>query len=103
MQSRYRGGACLGVEPISDGGYMDSAGKKLREYRMDTITASDAKIRFSALLDTVQTGPVIISKHGKAVAVMMSAAEFDKRLSCKREAVDESGKPELLVDTRAPI
>jgi len=57
---------------------------------MDTISASDAKTEFSALLDKVQTEPVIVSKHGRPVAVVMSVAEFDKRLRFRREAMDES-------------
>ncbi len=42
---------------------------------MDMISASNAKNGFSALLDKVQTEPVIISRNGKAVAVLMSAGE----------------------------
>ena len=57
---------------------------------METITASDAKNRFRALLDKVQTEPVIISKHGRPVAVVMSAMEFDTRLHFKPETPDKS-------------
>ena len=62
---------------------------------MDTISASDAKIRFRALLNRVQTGPVIISKHGRPVAVMMSATEFDERLHSR-----QIGEP---VELRPPL
>jgi prevent-host-death family protein len=64
----------------------------LRAYRIDTISASDAKVQFSALLDKVQTEPVIISKHGRP-AVMMLAAEFDTRLSFRPQAPEESNQP----------
>ena len=57
---------------------------------MDTISASDAKNRFSELLDQVPVEPVIISKHGRPIAVVMSAVEFDTRLNFEAEAKDES-------------
>jgi len=41
----------------------------------------------------VQTEPVMISKHGSPVAVVMSVAELDKRLSFRRDAKDESNQP----------
>ena len=53
---------------------------------MDTFTASDAKNQFSALIDKVQTEPVIISRNGKPVAVVMSLKDFDGHMSFKREA-----------------
>lgn len=60
---------------------------------MDTISASAAKNRFSALLDKVQLEPVIISKHGRPIAVVMSAVEFDMRLSSRTEARAGSDQP----------
>jgi prevent-host-death family protein len=57
---------------------------------MDTISASDAKSGFSALLDRVQTAPVIISRNGSAVAVVMSSGEFDGRLSFKLDEAHDS-------------
>jgi prevent-host-death family protein len=44
---------------------------------METIPAADAKTNFGALLDKAQQGPVTISKNGRAVAVVMSAAAFE--------------------------
>lgn len=63
---------------------------------MDTISASEAKKRFSALLDKVEVEPVIISRHGRPTAVMMSAFEFDTRLSSKAEGQDGSNQPACL-------
>jgi len=60
---------------------------------MDTMSASDAKSRFSALLDKVQVEPVIISRHGRPVAVVMSPMEFDTRLSFKAEGAEGSNQP----------
>ncbi len=65
------------------------------EYRMDTISVSDAKNQFRALLDKVQLEPVIISKHGRPVAVIMSAEDFDAHLSLKLEATGRVEAPSL--------
>ncbi|MFO1153004.1 MAG: type II toxin-antitoxin system prevent-host-death family antitoxin [Rhodospirillales bacterium] len=40
------------------------------------MAALEAKNRFGELLDTAQREPVIIEKHGRAVAVMVSAEEY---------------------------
>lgn len=41
-----------------------------------TVAAGDAKNRFGELLDTAQREPVVIQKHGRAVAVVLSAEEY---------------------------
>jgi prevent-host-death family protein len=50
---------------------------------MDTIPAADAKTNFGALLDKAQRGPVTISKNGRAVAVVMSAADYEEQQRLK--------------------
>ena len=62
---------------------------------MDTISASDAKNQFSALLEKIQTEPVTISKHGKPVAVVMSAREFHAQVSSKPENAGRVKAPSL--------
>ena len=52
---------------------------------MDTIPAADAKTNFGALLDKAQREPVTISKNGRAVAVVMSAAAFEEQQRLKLE------------------
>ncbi len=52
---------------------------------MQSITAHDAKARFSNLLDTARREPVTIEKHGRAVAVVMSKEEFDDIEAMKLE------------------
>ncbi|MDN5752676.1 MAG: type II toxin-antitoxin system Phd/YefM family antitoxin [Nitrosospira sp.] len=52
---------------------------------MDTIPAADAKTNFGALLDKAQREPVMISKNGRAVAVVMSATAFEDHQSLKLE------------------
>lgn len=43
---------------------------------MRTMAALEAKNRFGELLDTAQREPVTIEKHGRPVAVMLSAHDF---------------------------
>ena len=52
---------------------------------MTTIAAREAKTRFGELLDNAQRGPVAIEKHGRRVAVMLSAAEYDELMAMKRQ------------------
>jgi prevent-host-death family protein len=86
-QDQYRVGTCLGVEArLRYPDKWNTQGNTLKDYHMDTITASEAKNQFSALLHKVQTEPVIISRHGRPVAVLMSASEFDAHMSFKLEA-----------------
>jgi len=47
---------------------------------MQTISATDAKQKFAALLDTAQREPVRIQRHDRDIAVLISAEEY-KRLS----------------------
>lgn len=57
------------------------------EPTMETIAAADAKTNFGALLDKVQRGPVVISKNGRAVAVMVSAADYEEQQQLKIEVL----------------
>ena len=43
---------------------------------MKAIAAKEAKNNFGALLDSAQREPIAIEKHGRAVAVMMSAEDY---------------------------
>jgi prevent-host-death family protein len=45
---------------------------------MQTVSASDAKQRFAALLDAAQREPVVIRRHERDVAVLMSADEYEQ-------------------------
>ncbi|MEQ1789353.1 MAG: type II toxin-antitoxin system Phd/YefM family antitoxin [Rickettsiales bacterium] len=44
---------------------------------MINIAAREARANFGELMDTVQREPISIEKHGRAVAVLMSALEYD--------------------------
>lgn len=54
---------------------------------MSTIAAREAKTRFGEMLDAAQREPVIIEKHGRRVAVVLSASEYDALLDMKREQI----------------
>jgi prevent-host-death family protein len=43
---------------------------------MRSMAALDAKNRFGELLDTAQREPVVIEKHGRPVAVVVSAEDY---------------------------
>jgi len=45
---------------------------------MKSIAAKEAKNNFGEMMDTVQREPVTIEKHGRPVAVIMSAKEYEK-------------------------
>lgn len=63
---------------------------------MEIITAQAAKNQFGDLLMKVQREPVEISKHGKRVAVVISAEEYDQledmKLAHLRAAIDEGDR-----------
>ncbi|MBK8638215.1 MAG: type II toxin-antitoxin system Phd/YefM family antitoxin [Chromatiaceae bacterium] len=44
---------------------------------MQNISAHDAKARFGQLLDRARSEPVVIERHGRAVAVVLSKEEYD--------------------------
>lgn len=52
---------------------------------MDTVPAADAKTNFGALLDKAQREPVMISKNGRPVAVVMSADAYEEQQQIKIE------------------
>lgn len=52
---------------------------------MPNIAAKDAKNRFGEMLDTAQREPVTIEKHGRRVAVLLSAHAYDELEAMKRE------------------
>ena len=59
---------------------------------MTKISANSAKAHFGELLDTARREPVIIEKHGRPVAVVLSTEEYEElevlKLSRLRAEVD---------------
>ena len=45
---------------------------------MKTVSATEAKQRLAALLDTAQREPVVIRRQNRNVAVIMSAEEYER-------------------------
>ncbi len=44
---------------------------------MTTVSATQAKQRFAELIDAAQRGPVLIQRHERDVAVLVSAEEYE--------------------------
>lgn len=44
---------------------------------MKTFSARDAKNRFGEVMDAAQAGPVMIEKHGRPSAVVLSNVEYE--------------------------
>jgi prevent-host-death family protein len=49
----------------------------------DTWTLANAKARLSELVDRAQTGPQVITRHGKPNAVVVSAEEWARKTARK--------------------
>ena len=45
---------------------------------MKSVSAKTAKNSFGLLLDTARAEPVLIEKHGRGVAVVVSIEEYEK-------------------------
>jgi prevent-host-death family protein len=45
---------------------------------MQTVSATRAKQNFAAILDLSQREPVMIQRHERDIAVVMSAVEYDR-------------------------
>lgn len=48
---------------------------------MKVMQASEAKNRFGELLESSASEPVVIRKNGRDVAVVVSKAEYDRRIA----------------------
>jgi prevent-host-death family protein len=55
---------------------------------MKTVTATDAKQRFAAMIDAAQREPVRIRRQKRDVAVIMSAEEYDRIRGVQNEELD---------------
>jgi prevent-host-death family protein len=45
---------------------------------MQNVSAHDAEARFGQLLDSARREPVVIERHGRAVAVVLSREDYDE-------------------------
>lgn len=66
---------------------------------MRTMSANEAKRHFGELLDTARREPVSVEKHGRPVAVVMSAEDYDEIQQAKLErlrAEVDKGRQQLL-------
>lgn len=56
--------------------------------RVTSITASEARKRFAAVIETAQYEAVIVERRGEAQAVVVSPAEYDRLMSAAEEIED---------------
>lgn len=52
------------------------------------LTVTDARERFSEVVDTAEREPVFLTKHGRRQAVVLSAAQYDRMLELVEDAED---------------
>jgi prevent-host-death family protein len=60
---------------------------------MKTMAAGKAKNGFGLLIDTARAEPVIIEKHGRAVAVVLSVEEYERLKGRAGESANDIGLP----------
>jgi prevent-host-death family protein len=52
------------------------------------LTVTDARERFSEVVETAEREPVFLTKHGRRQAVVLSAAQYDRMLELVEDAED---------------
>jgi len=57
---------------------------------MKTITSTEAKTNFGALLNSAQRAPVTIEKNGHPVAVVMAHEDYEQYMQMKQRDLDEA-------------
>ena len=74
---------------------------------MKEVAAREAKNRFGHLLDAAQSGPVRVTRKGRAVGVMMSVQQYERlrgaaweRLAATMDALGEEASANGLTKTR---
>jgi prevent-host-death family protein len=55
---------------------------------MKTVSATDAKQRFAAVIDAAQREPVRIRRQNRDVAIVMSSEEYDRIRGANIEELD---------------
>lgn len=55
---------------------------------MSTITVSEARKSFAAVIETAQREAVVVERRGQAQAVVVSAAEYDRLMDAAEEVED---------------
>lgn len=52
------------------------------------LSVTDARERFSEVVETAERQPVFLTKHGRRQAVVLSAAQYDRLLQLVEDAED---------------
>lgn len=67
---------------------MYNSGAILYNRAMSTITASEARKSFAAVIETARHEAVVVERRGEAQAVILSPAEYDRLVSAAEEVED---------------
>jgi len=60
------------------------------------LTVTDARERFSEVLDAAERGPVFLTKHGRRQAVVLSAVQYERLLELVEDAEDLAAVDEAM-------
>ena len=61
---------------------------------MQTLSAKDAKYGFGRLIDLARAEPVVVTKHGRPVVVVLSVEEYDRLKALESISSGEKDKSE---------
>ena len=61
---------------------------------MQTLSAKDAKYGFGRLIDLARAEPVVVTKHGRPVVVVLSVEEYDRLKALESVSSGEKDKSE---------
>ncbi|OIQ78180.1 hypothetisches protein [mine drainage metagenome] len=65
------------------------------------IPVTEARDRFSELLETASEQPVFLTKHGRRQAVLLSPAEYERLMEAAEDAEDLSASDEAMAKIMA--
>lgn len=65
------------------------------------IPVTEARDRFSELLETASKQPVFLTKHGRRQAVLLSPAEYERLMEAAEDAEDLSASDEAMAKIMA--
>lgn len=60
------------------------------------LTVTEARERFSEVVETAEREPVFLTKHGRRQAVVLSAVQYDRMLELVEDAEDLAAADEAM-------
>jgi prevent-host-death family protein len=62
------------------------------------LTVTEARERFSEVVETADREPVFLTRHGRRQAVVLSAAQYDRLLELVEDAEDLAAADEAMAE-----